>query len=291
MQFLSSRTKHPIIFLLFRKDNYIRIFVKCLSEKYFVKPRGPAWDVMSGVTKTAWDILSGVANLCGMFGPGCQKMDWDVLSRDVLSGSPILLIIWNLKSKKKNMSEQYDNPADMSLQMHKHSHSLQSKQIARKNANKLSSLQMRKQSHSLQSKQIARKNANKLSSLQMHKHSHSLHIKQIARKNAIKLSPLQMRKHSHSLQSKQIARKNTNKLSSLQMRKQSHSLQSKQIARNNANKVSSLQMRKQSHSPFRANTLLERMPINCLHYKYANNPTPFSTHVQILTYTFNIFWT
>ena len=32
-----------------------------------------AWDVMSGVTKTAWDVLSGVANLCGMFCPGCQK--------------------------------------------------------------------------------------------------------------------------------------------------------------------------------------------------------------------------
>ena len=46
-----------------------------------------AWDVMSGVTKTAWDVLSGVANLCGMFGPGCQKMAWDVLSQDVLSGS------------------------------------------------------------------------------------------------------------------------------------------------------------------------------------------------------------
>ena len=46
-----------------------------------------AWDVMSGVTKTAWDVLSGVANLCGMFCPGCQKMAWDVLSRDVLSGS------------------------------------------------------------------------------------------------------------------------------------------------------------------------------------------------------------
>ena len=28
-----------------------------------------------------------VANLCGMFCPGCQKMAWDVLSRDVLSGS------------------------------------------------------------------------------------------------------------------------------------------------------------------------------------------------------------
>ena len=29
-----------------------------------------AWDVMSGVTKTAWDVLSAVANLCGMFCPG-----------------------------------------------------------------------------------------------------------------------------------------------------------------------------------------------------------------------------
>ena len=46
-----------------------------------------AWDVMSGVTKTAWDVLSGVANLCGMFCPGCKNMAWDVLSRDVLSGS------------------------------------------------------------------------------------------------------------------------------------------------------------------------------------------------------------
>ena len=42
---------------------------------------------MSGVTKTAWDVLFGVANLCGMFCPGLQKMAWDVLSRDVLSGS------------------------------------------------------------------------------------------------------------------------------------------------------------------------------------------------------------
>ena len=47
-----------------------------------------AWDVLSGVTKTAWDVLSRVANLCGMFCPGCQKMAWDVLSWDVLSGSP-----------------------------------------------------------------------------------------------------------------------------------------------------------------------------------------------------------
>ena len=49
-----------------------------------------AWDVMSGVTKTAWDVLSGVANLCGMFCPGCKKMAWDVLSWDVLSGSPLI---------------------------------------------------------------------------------------------------------------------------------------------------------------------------------------------------------
>ena len=48
-----------------------------------------AWDVMSGVTKTGWDVLSGVANLCGMFCPGYQKMAWDVLSWDVLSGSPL----------------------------------------------------------------------------------------------------------------------------------------------------------------------------------------------------------
>ena len=32
-----------------------------------------AWDVMSGVTKTAWDVLSRVANLCGVFCPGCKK--------------------------------------------------------------------------------------------------------------------------------------------------------------------------------------------------------------------------
>ena len=50
-----------------------------------------AWDVMSGVTKTAWDVLSGVANLCGMFCPRCKKMAWDVLSRDVLSGSQLQL--------------------------------------------------------------------------------------------------------------------------------------------------------------------------------------------------------
>ena len=49
-----------------------------------------ALDVMSGVKKTAWDVLSGVANLCGMFCPGWQNMAWDVLSRDVLSGSLIL---------------------------------------------------------------------------------------------------------------------------------------------------------------------------------------------------------
>ena len=190
------------------------------SMGYFVQGGKSLWDVWSGVSK----------NGLGCFVPGCFVRLPDFTDN------------LEFEEQEKNTSEQYDNPADMSLQMHKHSHSFQSKQIARK--------------------------------------------------NAIKLSPLQMRKHSHSLQSKQIARKNTNKLSSLQMRKRSHSLQSKQIARNNANKVSSLQMRKQSHSPFRANTLLERMPINCLHYKYANNPTPFSTHVQILTYyTFNIFRT
>ena len=44
-----------------------------------------AWDVMSGMTKTAW-----VANLCGMFCPGCKKMAWDVLSRDLLSGSYLI---------------------------------------------------------------------------------------------------------------------------------------------------------------------------------------------------------
>ena len=48
-----------------------------------------AWDVMSGVTKTAWDVLSGVATLCGMFCPGFQKKEWDVLSRDVLSYIPM----------------------------------------------------------------------------------------------------------------------------------------------------------------------------------------------------------
>ena len=45
-----------------------------------------AWDVMSRATKTSWDVLSGVANLCGMFCLGCQKIAWDVLSWDVLSG-------------------------------------------------------------------------------------------------------------------------------------------------------------------------------------------------------------
>ena len=53
-----------------------------------------AWDGMSGVTKTAWDVLSGVANLCGMFCPGCKKMAWDVLSRDVLSGSRMDVIVF-----------------------------------------------------------------------------------------------------------------------------------------------------------------------------------------------------
>ena len=52
-----------------------------------------AWDVMSGVTKTVWDVLSGVAKLCGMFCPGCKKMAWDVLSRDVLSGSHCVTVL------------------------------------------------------------------------------------------------------------------------------------------------------------------------------------------------------
>ena len=47
-----------------------------------------AWDVLSGVTKTAWDVLSRVSNLCGIFCLGCQKKAWDVLSRDVLSHIP-----------------------------------------------------------------------------------------------------------------------------------------------------------------------------------------------------------
>ena len=62
-----------------------------------------AWDVLSGVTKTAWDVLSGVANLCGMFCPGWQKMAWDVLFRDVLSGS-----LWrhhNIRCSKADNSE------------------------------------------------------------------------------------------------------------------------------------------------------------------------------------------
>ena len=58
-----------------------------IRRKGFRRKVMDAWDVMSEVTKTAWDVLSGVANLCGMFCPGCKKMAWDVLSRDVLSGS------------------------------------------------------------------------------------------------------------------------------------------------------------------------------------------------------------
>ena len=38
--------------------------------------------------KNSMGCFVGVANLCGMFCPGCKKMAWDVLSRDVLSGSP-----------------------------------------------------------------------------------------------------------------------------------------------------------------------------------------------------------
>ena len=59
----------------------------------FVRVTKTAWDVMSGVTKTAWDVLSRVANLCGMFCPGWQNMAWDVLSRDVLSGSHQINVI------------------------------------------------------------------------------------------------------------------------------------------------------------------------------------------------------
>ena len=53
-----------------------------------------AWDVLSGVTKTAWDVLSAVANRYGMFCPVCQNMAWDVLSQDVLSCIPFLLIFF-----------------------------------------------------------------------------------------------------------------------------------------------------------------------------------------------------
>ena len=38
--------------------------------------------------KNSMGCLPGVVNLCGIFSLGCQKMAWDVLSRDVLSGSP-----------------------------------------------------------------------------------------------------------------------------------------------------------------------------------------------------------
>ena len=55
------------------------------------------WDVFYGMTKSAWDVMYGmtkvlsrVANLCGMFCPRWQKMAWDVLSPDVLSGSLLL---------------------------------------------------------------------------------------------------------------------------------------------------------------------------------------------------------
>ena len=46
--------------------------------------------------KNSMGCLSGVANLCGMFCPGCQKMAWDVLSRDVLSSS----LVVSLKTQK-----------------------------------------------------------------------------------------------------------------------------------------------------------------------------------------------
>ena len=61
-----------------------------------------AWDGMYGVAKTAWDVLSGTANFCGMFCPGCQKMAWDVLSPDVLSGS---LFMHKRRNKIKKVLE------------------------------------------------------------------------------------------------------------------------------------------------------------------------------------------
>ena len=66
-----------------------------------------AWDDMSGVTKRAWDVLSGVANLCGMFCPGCQKVAWDVLSWDVLSGFSefVIIIVGQFKHTSKSRIE------------------------------------------------------------------------------------------------------------------------------------------------------------------------------------------
>ena len=52
----------------------------------FVRAANMAWDVMFGVTKTVWDVLSRVANLCCVFCPGSQKIAWNGLSQDVLSG-------------------------------------------------------------------------------------------------------------------------------------------------------------------------------------------------------------
>ena len=49
-----------------------------------------AWDVMSGATKTAWDVLSGVANLCGMFCPGCQKKRHGMFCPGMFCPAPIL---------------------------------------------------------------------------------------------------------------------------------------------------------------------------------------------------------
>ena len=46
-----------------------------------------AFGFLSGVAEMTWDVLSGLANLCWMFCLGCQKMAWDVLFRDDLSGS------------------------------------------------------------------------------------------------------------------------------------------------------------------------------------------------------------
>ena len=43
--------------------------------------------------KNSMGCFVRVTNLCQMFCPGCQKMAWDVLSWDVLSGSPINIVL------------------------------------------------------------------------------------------------------------------------------------------------------------------------------------------------------
>ena len=60
------------------------------------------------MTKTAWDVLSRVTNLCGKFCAGCQKMAWDVLSWDVLSGFP--LDIYNSLSQILLYQTRMKNP-------------------------------------------------------------------------------------------------------------------------------------------------------------------------------------